>query len=298
MGAGVQGFEAYAAADKEGLNVVGGECPTVGLAGSWYSIVALCILDLISDHRNRRIYSRWRALCAFFTLRNGRRSDSGVGSRSCEWDIASRVSTQNLDLYWALSGGGKGTYGVVYSLTSRVLEDAPVSGATLKFARADLSEDTFYKLIGSWHARLIPITDAGCYALTLVTKDFLTLYPVLCSGVSIKDLKTLMTPFTDELAHAETNFTVEYSEYPGYAAGYTGLIYPAYVGNSTSISQIGGRLIPWSVIETNNDALTAAVRNITDDIPFISVSVNTPKRINGHLDNAVRFFLPASIAYP
>ena len=33
MGAGVQGFEAYAAADKEGLNVVGGECPTVGLAG-------------------------------------------------------------------------------------------------------------------------------------------------------------------------------------------------------------------------------------------------------------------------
>lgn len=33
MGAGVQGFEAYAAADKQGLNVVGGECPTVGLAG-------------------------------------------------------------------------------------------------------------------------------------------------------------------------------------------------------------------------------------------------------------------------
>ena len=32
MGAGVQGFEAYAAADKEWLNVLGGECPTVGLA--------------------------------------------------------------------------------------------------------------------------------------------------------------------------------------------------------------------------------------------------------------------------
>ena len=36
MGAGVQGFEAYTAADKEGLNVVGGECPTVGLAGLWH----------------------------------------------------------------------------------------------------------------------------------------------------------------------------------------------------------------------------------------------------------------------
>ena len=38
IGAGVQGFEAYAAADKEGLNVVGGECPTVGLAGTWHCL--------------------------------------------------------------------------------------------------------------------------------------------------------------------------------------------------------------------------------------------------------------------
>ena len=35
MGAGVQGFEAYEAADKNGLAVVGGECPTVGLAGGY-----------------------------------------------------------------------------------------------------------------------------------------------------------------------------------------------------------------------------------------------------------------------
>ena len=35
MGAGVQGFEAYEAADKNGFAVVGGECPTVGLAGGY-----------------------------------------------------------------------------------------------------------------------------------------------------------------------------------------------------------------------------------------------------------------------
>lgn len=35
MSAGVQGFEAYAAADAEGLQVVGGECPTVGIAGGY-----------------------------------------------------------------------------------------------------------------------------------------------------------------------------------------------------------------------------------------------------------------------
>lgn len=35
MEAGVQGFEAYAAASKFGLSVNGGECPTVGLAGGY-----------------------------------------------------------------------------------------------------------------------------------------------------------------------------------------------------------------------------------------------------------------------
>lgn len=35
MGAGVQGFEAYAAASQAGLSVNGGECPTVGLAGGY-----------------------------------------------------------------------------------------------------------------------------------------------------------------------------------------------------------------------------------------------------------------------
>ena len=223
-----------------------------------------------------------------------------AADQTLEWEVVVangtliRASpTENPDLYWALSGGGGGTYGVVYSLTSRVHEDAPVSGATLSFTSAGLSKDVFYHLIGSWHKRVIPITDAGCYALTLITKDSFLVYPVLCSGVSTKDLETLMRPFIDELSLAAVNFTVEYSEYPGYAAGYTGLIYPTYIGNTVSLSQTGGRLIPRSVVETNNDALTAAIRNITIDIPFISVAFNTSKKITRHLDNAVRFCLLA-----
>ena len=35
IGAGVQGIEAYEAADKLGLTVTSGECPTVGIAGGY-----------------------------------------------------------------------------------------------------------------------------------------------------------------------------------------------------------------------------------------------------------------------
>jgi hypothetical protein len=35
MGAGVQAFEAYAAAHEAGLSVLGGQCITVGIAGGY-----------------------------------------------------------------------------------------------------------------------------------------------------------------------------------------------------------------------------------------------------------------------
>jgi hypothetical protein len=35
MGAGVQAFEAYAAAHEAGLSVLGGECITVGISGGY-----------------------------------------------------------------------------------------------------------------------------------------------------------------------------------------------------------------------------------------------------------------------
>ncbi len=228
-----------------------------------------------------------------------------AADQTLEWEVVSadgtllRASpTENPDLYWALSGGGGGTYGVVYSLTSRVYEDRPVSGLNLSFTSAGLTEDVFYSLIGSWHTHLIPITDAGCYALTVITQDSFSVFPVLCSGVSATDLKALMAPFTYELSQAAVNVTIDYSEYPSYLAGYTGLISPSYVGDSIGLSQTGGRLIPRSVIETDNDALTAAIKNITSDIPFISVAVNASKLPTGHLNNAVRHFVLAFVIHP
>ena len=228
-----------------------------------------------------------------------------AADQTLEWEVVSangtlvRASpTENPDLYWALSGGGGGTYGVVYSLTSRVYEDHPVSGVNITFTSAGLTEDVFYSLIGSWHQRLIPIADAGCYAVQFITQESFSVVPVFCSGVSLTDLKVLVAPFTYELSQAGVNFTVDYSEYPSYLTGYTGLIFPAYEGDSIGLSPIGGRLIPRSVIETDNDALTAAVRNITSDITFISVAVKASKMATGQLNNAVGHFVLAHVVHP
>lgn len=84
MGAGVQGFEAVGAAQKLGLTVTGGECPTVCLAGRYTQS---------SSHS---------ALSSKFGM---------AADQTLEWEVVMGTGefvkaspTENEDLYWALSG--------------------------------------------------------------------------------------------------------------------------------------------------------------------------------------------------
>lgn len=68
---------------------------------------------------------------------------------------------ENTDLYWALSGGGGGTYGVVLSMTSKAHADTPTAGANLTFASAGMSQEAFYSLVDEFHKTLPASTEAG-----------------------------------------------------------------------------------------------------------------------------------------
>ena len=93
VGAGVQGFEAYDVANASGLVVVGGECPTVGLAGGY-----------TQGGGHSALASKY-GLAADQTLEFEVVDGTGTFLR------ANRL--ENSDMFWALSGGGGGTYGVV-----------------------------------------------------------------------------------------------------------------------------------------------------------------------------------------
>ncbi len=113
LGAGVEGFEAYQAANATGHRIVGGGCPTVGIAGGY------------SQGGGHSLIS----------------SEHGMGADNVlEWEVVTidgrhvvATPNQNSDLYWALSGGGGGTYGVVISMTSRLHPDGIVGGASVIF---------------------------------------------------------------------------------------------------------------------------------------------------------------------
>ena len=263
----MQGFEAYEAAHAKGLAVVGGECPTVGIAGGYTQG---------GGHS---------ALASKFGL---------AADQALEWEVITADGTfltanreKNSDLYWALSGGGGGTYGVVWSLTAKAHPDFVTAGANLTFTNDGISQDTFYEAIGAYHALLPKIVDTGTMSIWYFTNASFAISPLTGPGLSAAQMTILLKPFTDKLDSLHINYTKVIRDFPTYLDEFNGMQGPLEVGTT----QYGGWLIPRSVIQKNNDALTSAYRNITEaGAQFIGVGINVSKKVAGDVDNAV---LPA-----
>ena len=265
MGAGMEGFEAYDAANARGLQVVGGECPTVGLAGGYTQG---------GGHS---------ALASRHGLAADQALEWEVVTGSGEYLVANRQ--QNRDLYWALSGGGGGTYGVVLSLTSKIHPDVPTVGFNLSFSRTNVSDDRFYEAVTTYHANLPAIVDAGCMSLSLINNESFSLFPLTAPGLSVGEVLYLIGPFIDKLKDLGIWYQTYIKRFPGYLQEFQAMMAPIAVGTD----QYGGRLIPRSVVERNNTALTDAIRYIVDEghAGFIGVALNVSRAVAGDVTNAV-----------
>ena len=270
MGAGVQAFEAYAAADQHGLAVVGGECSTVGLAGGY------------TQGGGHSALSSMYGLAADQTL---------------EWEVvtgegelikASR--TENTDMYWALSGGGGGTYGVVWALTSKAHKDIPLAGFNLTFSSIGITKENYYKAVEYYHALIPNITRAGGSSIHFVSNSSFTIGPITFPGeFAAIEVQHLLQPFTDYLTSLGIRYDMNIIQFPGYLSEFYAM-FPNSI-DLVGVGLYGGRLIPHSVIENNNEGLTAVVRNLTEDgCLFTGVGINVSLGLNSSVDNAV---LPA-----
>ena len=192
---------------------------------------------------------------------------------------------EHADLYWALSGGGGGTYGVVWSLTAKAHPDiAPVSGANLTFSvssDAGVSADTFFAAVTAWHENLPRIVDAGAMTVYYISNTTFTLTPFTGPGISASEATELLRPFLDTLDRLEIEYDMTGpTEFSSYLDEYHAFQLPIEVGTA----QYGGRLIPRSVVEKDNDALTAAIRTIVerDSSPlFIGIGLNVNRSVVG-----------------
>ncbi|CAK4032103.1 FAD binding domain [Lecanosticta acicola] len=239
IGAGNQFFEVYPAANAAGVVVVGGTCPSVGMAGGYTQGAGHGLL--VSKYG----FSADQTLAWEVVLVNG--------------TLVTATPSQNSDLYWALSGGGGGSYGVVLSLTVKAYPDQPTAGANLTFAASqNVSRDLFYQGVERFLAQLPAILDSGASSIWSITNASFTLAPTAAIGQTKEQIDALHQPVVDALTQLKIPHTYFSANYPTYLE----MLNAMDTGYETAMYSIGSRLIPRDVIVGQTRNLTQAINKI------------------------------------
>ncbi|KAH8884168.1 FAD binding domain-containing protein [Thozetella sp. PMI_491] len=244
MGAGILGYEAVEAANAEGLVVVTGECPTVGIAGGFTQG---------GGHS---------ALSTSFGLGADQALEFEVVTAAGE--VVTANAQNNTDLFWALSGGGGGTYGVVTALTVRAHPDLQVGGATLTLVALSTTQANFIKAVTAFHSMIPNMTDHGASVVYVIGAGFLLINPITVynsTGDYVKE--TVLGPFLSLLSQLSIPVSASYSTL-SYRDHYNTYMGPLPYGHvAVEAYQFGSRLIPRETLEDNNDAFVGTLLNLT-----------------------------------
>ncbi|KAK4223157.1 hypothetical protein QBC38DRAFT_488250 [Podospora fimiseda] len=257
FGAGVQVIEAYKAAKDAGLRIVGGACPSVGVSGGWLPG---------GGHG---------ALSAAYGLGADQTLEFEIVTAKGEVLIA--TPTQNSDLYWALSGGGSGNYGVVISATVKAYRDGPVAGFSLLFVNSNPT--AYWGAIQAWITRLVDIdakfpklSSAVTFTGQFFSMDFVTL-----PDATKAQLETALAPFLSDLQKLNiTPLAQESHVSPTFFDHYQHFTTEDSI-NGTNIT-IGNRIIPRSLAQPRSlPTLVNTIRSISEQTPgavFVIVANN------------------------
>ncbi|KAJ2891700.1 FAD-binding domain-containing protein [Zalerion maritima] len=236
VGPGVQGFDVMEAAHAAGLVVVGGECPSVGLAGGY------------TQGGGHSALSTNFGLSADNVLEFGVVTALGLHLKA--------TKSENTDLYYAVAGGGGGNWGVVTYVTVKAFEEKATSGASLTFYVSDTIEDDFYAGIQAFHEELADMVDAGTMVIYYFTSTFFMISVLTGFDKTEEEVKDILVPFTARLDDLNITYTSDYSSHDSYYEHYDNYFGPLPLGNiGVGIAQYGGRLIPRSVAGNISDTL-------------------------------------------
>lgn len=210
-----------------------------------------------------------------------------------EWEVVDgtgrllRASPlENADLYWALSGGGGGTFGIVSSVVVKTYPDMRTSGVQLAFNLDTERPGAFYNAVNRYHELVPEFTAAGGMAIALITNSSFLLTPLTLPNMSQADAEALVAPLARELDDQGLHYNLNVTEYPNWLSFWQQLIKP----NPTQLvqnAQFGGWMVPRSVVEENPRGLQAAIQDITKSgCDFVGLALNASMP-EGSSDNSI-----------
>jgi hypothetical protein len=164
-------------------------------------------------------------------------------------------------LYWALTGGGGGTYGAVLSMTTKLHKDMPTGGVTLSFVE---SSDSFWEVLNVFLMNLPHVLKAGpsLYWMIMPGNTFYMPQSYFPNGTA-ENLEQLLKPTLDALAERNIPYAFTSHDFPAFQDAFKGLN-PEM--NITEFN-LGGSLVSRSQVasESSVTALVSALKSILDN---------------------------------
>ena len=205
FGAGVQWIEAYEAARQHNRVIVGAASRSVGAAGGWFAGGGH---SAISPN-----YGLGTPNSPVWTKSYSPNFFAGVDNMlevtivTADGDHVIANPYQNEDLFWALRGGGGGTWGVVTSVTYKTHPSTPLSSALLlvNSTNANSTQNVLAEII-----RLTPsLVEQGYGGYCRISPDHISL-SFLSPNVTAEETQATFLPLF-ELAASQTGVSVENS---------------------------------------------------------------------------------------
>lgn len=263
IGAGVQAYELYEAVRDAGIMVVGGEGKTVGFAGGYISggghSPLSSVYGMAADH-----------VIAFEVVTPDGR-------------FVTATDDCNSDLFWALRGGGGGTFGVVTSVLVKSYPTTQVTVMTFNFTTSEsVTADAFWEGVWAYFDYFIPFTEAGVYAYFSTAKTgsdsfSFAMAPFFAVGMNQADTEALVKPWFDRLAAAGITIAPNTTYYSNFHDAWANS-FPLEVVGVTTV-RTGARLFPkanWEDASSLNATFAAIKSTITAGGSFLSFNIRAP----------------------
>ncbi|CAJ2503651.1 Uu.00g110450.m01.CDS01 [Anthostomella pinea] len=272
-GAGIQGFELYAAANELGLIIMGGECPTVGVMGGW-----------IQGGGHSPV-----------TPLFGMGADQVLGFEVVTTDgrFVTANKDENPDLFWALRGGGGMTYGVVTSVVVKAYPDVPCSAATFAFSTGpNVTADAFKAGMKSYWKWFPEGANSQIYSywnVFNVAGDIsFTMSPFFAPNKSIAEAQAALQPFLDDMDALGIPISPNWTQFDGFYDAYKASFPVEAVINVGVVT--ASRLFPWQNWANPtifNQTFEAIWQNVEDGQALFAYNMHPSWGPNGVQDNAV-----------
>jgi len=159
-----------------------------------------------------------------------------LGIVTADGQFRNASTEENADLFWAVRGGGGGTFGIVTSMVVKAFPDEKTSVATFEFGgdTANITDDTFWKGLSSYFGSYKTLIDQGLFGtwnifspqsinnqipgqpIPVGASPRISIAPMLARGKTLPQLRAAVKPWLDDMAALGINVTATWAEFATY----------------------------------------------------------------------------------